>query len=388
MFSRRWFIGVASLSLTVSLVTLAVIEGRKIYSVKNAPEVLIQVAEADSLQSQSQKTPQKPATEDADEITFAAVGDVMLGSTWPDDSGLPPEDGAYLLKEVEPILQAADVTFGNLEGPMLEGGVSEKCPPDKLNCYAFRVPTRYGRYLKEAGFDVMSLANNHALDFGGQGRASSKRTLDSLGIEHSGDIGDIAHLTVKGKKIALIAFATYPHSYNLNNLDEARRVVASLAASNDLVVVSFHGGAEGATRQRVPQGAEIFFSENRGDLRSFSHAMIDAGAALVIGHGPHVVRGMEVYKKHLIAYSLGNFATYGRFNLSGPLGLSLILTARLGKDGSFLGGSVEPVKQVKPGGPRLDPRGEIIPVLRQLSSGDFGANAVRVGEDGRLSPPL
>jgi len=311
----------------------------------------------------------------------------MLGSTWPDESGLPPNDGRDLLKEVTPILSAVDIAFGNLEGPMIDGGASAKCPPGRANCYAFRVPTRYGKHLKDAGFDVMSLANNHAMDFGAEGRATSARVLDTLGIKHSGAIGDIAYLTVKRRKVALIAFSTYDNSYNLNKLDTARSLVADLAAKNDIVIVSFHGGAEGSTKQRVPYGAEMFFGENRGDLRLFSRAMIDAGADLIIGHGPHVVRGLEVYKNRLVAYSLGNFATYGRFNLTGPLGLSLILEVRLAKDGAFLGGRVHPAKQEKPGGPQFDPGGAVISVIRQLSEADFGANAVRISSDGMLTSP-
>jgi poly-gamma-glutamate capsule biosynthesis protein CapA/YwtB (metallophosphatase superfamily) len=322
-----------------------------------------------------------------DVISVAAVGDIMLGSSWPDASGLPPDDGAWLLKEVTPILQSADITFGNLEGPLLDGGVTSKCPPRSANCFAFRVPTRYGKYLKEAGFDVMSLANNHALDFGHEGRNSTKRVLDQLGIAHSGEVGDIARLTVKGKKVALIAFSTYDHSYNLNRLGEASRIVAELASGSDLVIVSFHGGAEGARRQHVPFGPEWFFGENRGDLRRFARAMIDAGADLLLGHGPHVVRGMEVYRERLIAYSLGNFATYGKFSLKGPLGLSLILEVKLSPEGKFLGGRIYSIKQEEPGGPRLDPAGKIIPILRRLSSEDFGSNAVIVNDEGNLSPP-
>lgn len=322
-----------------------------------------------------------------DKIVFAAVGDVMLGSNWPDESGLPPDDGASLLSEVAPILRAADVAFGNLEGPLADGGTTSKCRKRFSNCYAFRVPTRYGKYLKEAGFAVMSLANNHALDFGIAGRESTRKVLDDLDIAHSGAVGDIAHLTIKGRRIAVIAFAAYDTSYNLNDLEAAKQVVAESVADADLVVVSFHGGAEGAERQHTPHGAESFLGENRGDLRKFAHAMIDAGADLLIGHGPHVVRGMEVYRDRLIAYSLGNFATYGSFNLSGPQGLSLILEVDLRSDGVFLGGRIHPVKQEKPGGPRFDPDGAIIPIVKELSREDFGAQAVVVGDDGRISPP-
>ncbi|HEY6969365.1 MAG TPA: CapA family protein [Candidatus Angelobacter sp.] len=325
-----------------------------------------------------------------EEIVFAAVGDVMLGTTFPDSSGgdLPPNDGADILQEVAPILRLGDVTFGNLEGPLVDSGISAKCHGKKLGtCYAFRVPTRYGKYLKEAGFSVMGLANNHAMDFGAEGRSSSRQVLDSLGIAHSGEVGDIAHLTVKGKKIAVIAFATYPNAYNLLDQDDALHVIRDARAQADIVIVSFHGGAEGATHQHVASGDETFLGEDRGDLRKFAHAAIDAGAQVVVGSGPHVVRGMEVYQGKLIAYSLGNFATYGPFNLSGESGLSLILEAHLGMDGTFRGGRVHPVKQEKPGGPKLDAEMRIVPILRELSSSDFGMNAVQVSDDGKLSPP-
>lgn len=277
-----------------------------------------------------------------EEIVFKAVGDIMLGSTYPPERGLPADDGAKMLAHVAPLLSAADVTFGNLEGPLIDGGTTSKCGPRSRLCFAFRVPTRYGRYLKEAGFDVMSLANNHASDFGAEGRESSERVLDGLGIAHAGgDINDIAYLTVEGRRIGVIAFATNQISYNVNDVDTAKRAVAKVAATSDIVVVSFHGGAEGASAQHVPRGAETFLDAPRGNLRLFTHAVVDAGADLVLGHGPHVVRGMEVYKDRLIAYSLGNFAFY-RFPFAGPTGLSLILEVQIGPDGRFLGGLQRP----------------------------------------------
>jgi len=339
-----------------------------------------------------------------DVVTVAAVGDIMLGSAYPEGRELPPDDGAHLLDEVTPILAAADVAFGNLEGPLADEGTSVKCgkaapPPTKKtrekkrrakakpgSCYAFRVPTRYGAYLAAAGFDVMSLANNHAMDFGPAGRDSSTRVLDELGIRHSGAPGDVAHLEVRGKRIAVIAFATYPHSHNLNDLDGARALIQKEAGENDLVIVSFHGGAEGASRVHVPAGAEMFMNENRGDLRTFTHAAIDAGATLVLGHGPHVVRGLEIYRDRLIAYSLGNFATWGAMNLQGPTGLSLILEVALAPDGRFAGGRIHPARQDFPGGPHLDPAGEVIAEARRLSQEDFGAAAPVIADDGTLCP--
>jgi poly-gamma-glutamate capsule biosynthesis protein CapA/YwtB (metallophosphatase superfamily) len=364
-----------------------------------------------SAQSGAEPAPAPPTKQPS--INIIAVGDVMLGSSFPDESGLPPNDGVDLLQEVTPILQKGDIVFGNLEGPLVDGGTTKKCGgllanagaartntrsakhrkktkksiAKPLNCYAFSVPTRYGQYLKNAGFTVMSLANNHALDFGQEGRASSRHVLDSLGIAHSGEVGDIAHLTVGGTKVALIAFATYPASYNFLDLEDAIDTVREAKADADIVIVSFHGGAEGTAHQHVAPGDERFVGEDRGDLRRFAHAMIDNGAQLVIGSGPHVVRAMEVYCGHLIAYSLGNFATYGSFNLSAENGISLILEVRLAPDGAFLGGQVYPVKQEKPGGPHLDPDLAILPVLRSLSAADFPSTHIDVSPLGELSAP-
>jgi len=319
-----------------------------------------------------------------------AVGDVMLGTTFPDATGglLPPNDGADILKEVAPLLQRGDVVFGNLEGPLTEGGSSLKCKGKVLgNCYAFRVPPRYGAHLKAAGFTVMGLANNHAMDFGQEGRTSSRSTLDGQGIAHTGEVGDIAHLAVKGKKITVIAFATYPGAYNLLDLENALAAIREARAASEIVIVSFHGGGEGSARQHVLAGDETFLGEDRGDLRRFTHAAIDAGAQLVLGSGPHVVRAMEIYQGKLIAYSLGNFATYGPFNLNGENGMSLILEAHLAPDGTFLSGQVYPVRQPKPGGPRLDPGMSIVPILRNLSRTDFPQTAVAVGPQGQLWSP-
>lgn len=329
-----------------------------------------------------------PSPNAYDDIVVTAVGDVMLGTTFPDESSLPPNDGAGLLDEVTPLLKHGDVVYGNLEGPLADGGDSAKCRGKKEGtCFAFRVPTRYNKYLKDAGFNAMGLANNHAMDFGQDGRTSSRTALEAVEIAHTGEVGDIARLAVKGRKVEIIAFATYPGAYNFLDLDESLQTIRAARGEADLVIVGFHGGAEGATHQHVLAGDETFLGEDRGDLRKFTHAAVDAGADLVLGSGPHVVRAMEVYKGKLIAYSLGNFATYGPFNLSAENGLSLVLEAHLAADGTFLGGRVYPVKQEKPGGPKLDPLSRILPVLRGLSNADFGPSAVVVGPRGELGLP-
>jgi hypothetical protein len=344
-------------------------------------------------------------------ITIAAVGDIMLGSTSINDTFLPPNDGRDILKAVTPELNSADITFGNLEGPMLEGGKSEKCaeptakpaagaapvptltpkpagPPKPIRCFAFRVPTRYGKYLKEAGFDVMSLANNHASDFGEMGRISTRKVLDDLGIKHAGSDREkysTAIVDVRGTKIAFVGFAHNAISPNVNDIDAAKTLVAAARKKANVVVVSFHGGAEGAGAQMVPNQTEIFVGEKRGNLPLFTHAVIDAGADLVLGHGPHVLRGMEVYKDHLIVYSMGNFATYGMFNLKGVQGISAIFEITLGTDGKFEGAKIVPVKQKGRGGPVLDQSSAAIKKLQALSAANFGATAAKIGDDGTIA---
>jgi hypothetical protein len=334
-----------------------------------------------------------PATvPQTDAITIAAVGDIMLGSPFPNDTRMPPNDGADLLDEVTPILSAADIAFGNLEGPMIDGGISEKCgepkPGQPVRCFAFRVPTRYGRYLKDAGFDVMSLANNHAADFGDAGRSSTRKTLDALGIKHAGsDRGaySTTYLDVRGRTVAFIGFAHNAIVPNVNDLAFARQLVAAADRKADIVVVSFHGGAEGTDHQHVPNRLELFAGEKRGNLPAFAHTVIDAGADLVLGHGPHVLRGMEIYKGRLIAYSLGNFATYGWFRLQAETALTMILETELAPDGRFVSGRINAAKQVGYGGPVLDPSGEAIRKVRSLSQADFGASAPAIGDDGTIS---
>lgn len=344
-----------------------------------------------TLKAEAETTAQPlPTPRSSDPITIAAVGDVMLGSPFPNDTRMPPNDGVDLLKGVAPVLSAADIAFGNMEGPIVDGGISEKCPPNSTRCFAFRMPTRYAKYLKDAGFDVMSIANNHASDFGETGRASTRKTLDQLAIKHIGSDRDrfsTAYLEVGGRTVAFIGFAHNPVQPNVNELDNARRLVTEADKKADIVVVSFHGGAEGTGAQSVPRRTELFFGEQRGNLPLFAHTVIDAGADLVLGHGPHVLRGMEIYKDRLIAYSLGNFATYGWFRLEAETALTLILEAKLDGTGKFIGGTLHSARQEGRGIPVLDPVGTAVKKVRTLSQADFGASAPVIADDGTLSVP-
>lgn len=327
---------------------------------------------------------QRPAPPKDAKVRLRAVGDVMLGTTEP-EGHLPPEGPDGVIAAVRPLLEDADVTFVNLEGPLCDSGVTTKCRSPK-GCYAFRSPTAYGQALKDAGVDVASTANNHSGDYGEECRRETEATLDKLGIAWSGPPGSVATLERNGLRIGLVAFHTSASCNHLNNLPTAKALVRSVAASHDLVIVSFHGGAEGPKATRVPPGPEKFMGENRGDLRAFTHAMVDSGAHLVMGHGPHVARAMEFYKGRLIAYSMGNFATYGRFTVTGVQGLGMVLEVELDREGRFLSGRILPTRQHGEGIPAPDPAGGVISLVRKLTAQDFPKTGAQIAEDGVISP--
>lgn len=328
---------------------------------------------------------QSSAPDDAT-VRLRAVGDLMIGTDFPAGK-LPPDDAQGMFADVEDWLTDADVTFGNLEGPVCDGGQTQKCGPNSSpgSCYAFRSPARYARIYKRAGFDVMSTANNHGGDFGQFCRLQTEENLDEQGIAHSGRPGDIASWTTNGLKIALIGFHTARSSHYVNDHDTAATLVRALAAEHDIVIVSFHGGAEGSRAMHVPDRVETFYGENRGHLRKFTRVVVDAGADLVLGHGPHVLRGMEVYNDRLIAYSLGNFATYGRFNLSGNLGIGAVLEVQLDKQGRFTGGRILSTRQEGQGVPVKDDSQRAADLVRMLSTEDFPQTGVQVAQDGTLA---
>ena len=320
-------------------------------------------------------------------LRLRAVGDIMMGTDFPHPTDyLPPEDGRTLLAAVTPWLEDADVTFGNLEGPLCDGGQTAKCGADATACYAFRTPTRYAAYLKAAGLDMLSTANNHAEDFGNTCRLATETALTEHGLASSGRPGTVATVEVDGARVGMIGFHTSRNSHYVNDHETAAALVRAVAADHDWVIVSFHGGAEGSKALHVPDKMETFYGEQRGHLRKFARAVIEAGADIVLGHGPHVPRGLELVDGHLVAYSLGNFATYGRFSLGGHLSTSLVLEAVLSHEGQLVSGRILPVKLRGEGVPEPDDTGIAIDLIRQLSTEDFGERSPVIAKDGTLAP--
>ena len=321
-----------------------------------------------------------------DTVTVIGVGDIMMGTNYPDAGYLPPNKGAHLLEEVEPILRNADVTFGNLEGVILnEGGNAKYCRNPKV-CYIFRSPEYMLTHLKSAGFDVLSTANNHAGDFGNPGRTNTARALDSLQFFHAGQMTHpYTTFMIEGMKYGFAAFAPNTGTMSINDIEKATEIVSILDSISDIVIVSFHGGAEGSKHQRVPRKNEIFYGENRGDVYNFSHKMIDAGADIIFGHGPHVTRAVDIYKKRFIIYCLGNFCTYARFNLRGDNGLAPIIKVFTSSQGEFMKAEITPIVQRAPGGPKIDPDGRVIDKIRELTEKDFPEVPVKIDATGIIT---
>jgi capsule synthesis protein PGA_cap len=281
---------------------------------------------------------------------------------------------------------AGDVVLGNLEGTLTARGAT-KCAADSTSCFAFRAPAGYARLLRQAGFTVMNLANNHALDYGAVGQADTVAAVRGAGLLTTGRPGEIAYTIVRGTRVAVLGFAPYPWAQSLLNLPAAQALVRKADTWADLIVVTMHAGAEGADHLHVRPGTEWFLGENRGNSIAFAHAVVAAGADLVVGSGPHVLRGMEWYRGRLIAYSLGNFVGYGTLNTSGVSGVSAILQVTLDRNEAWVAGDLVPLTIAGTGIPRPDSGRAANGLVRKLSRADFGRRAMTVSRTGVLRPP-
>lgn len=318
-----------------------------------------------------------------DTLTVAVSGDIMMGTTYP-SVRLPENDGKYIFKDVAPVLREADIALGNLEGTLCDGGASTKSP-GKYS-YSFRTPTSYAPLLTEAGYDFLSMANNHSNDFGKTGMDSTEKALDGEGIAYSGVTGRREWVVVErsGVRFGIAAFGHNSYTLKHTNPEKVKSIVDTLVKVSDIVIISFHGGAEGSDRGHLPYGTETYLGENRGDLRTFAHQCIDLGADLVYGHGPHVTRCVEVYKGRLIAYSLGNFCTPYGVNISGVNGYAPVVTARILRDGSFVDGKIHGFIQQYGKGPRTDAEGKVARHIKALTDADVPASEAKVDEKGNI----
>jgi hypothetical protein len=364
------------LVLTLSLLLLAACSGSLPANLEQPGPVLeesvsppVEAADPQPAASLAPTTTRAPTTTTTEPpvIEIGWVGDLTPGSKY----GLPPEQGRALFTHTRDLLHGPDLMIANLEGTLSEGGPSKCDGRDSTACFAFQAPPEYAAALAWAGIDLVSLANNHAYDYLARGLEQTQDALDEHGIAYTGLVDQITVREVKGIRVATVGFSPYHWNSSLLDIPAAEQLVAEAAAQADVVVVLMHAGAEGADKTRTPEGAEHAYGEYRGHTRDFARAVVDAGADLVLGAGPHVVRGIERYQGKLIAYSLGNFAGWGNFRITGNLGISGLLTVRVDRQGNVLGGRWASLRLEPPGVPRPDPEHTGARLVRDLSLEDF-----------------
>ena len=321
----------------------------------------------------------------SESISIIGVGDMMIGTNFPSNKYLPPNDGKDIFAPVKHILQDADLTFGNLEGVILtDKGTVKRCSNPAV-CYAFKSPDHYINYYKDAGFDVVSLANNHSGDFGVIGRKNTVKKLEEVKINYAGlESCPYSIFEKDGIKYGFYAVSPNRGTVRINNYASHKKTIAYLDSLVDVVIVSFHGGAEGSKYTNITKKTEIFLGENRGNPYEFARVAIDAGADIIFGHGPHVTRAMDIYKNRFIAYSLGNFATYARFSLTGVKGLAPIVKVNVTKEGKFIDAQITATKQTGEGGPQLDPENRVIKEIQRLTGKNVPNSSIIITDDGKI----
>ena len=330
--------------------------------------------------------PQARASTAAPTVTLQWVGDIALST----QLGLPPGGLDHALAPIAGTLRDADLTLGNLEGTLSVGGIS-KCGTTGTatsgTCFAFQAPPSTGVALRRLGFDLVNQANNHAQDFGPSGHAQTIAALRRAGVAWTGDPGQITDLTTHGVRVAFLGFAPYTNTANLLDIPRAQAMVRQAARHAALVVVIIHAGAEGADQLHTPRGTQYFLGENRGDARRFAHAVIAAGASVVLGSGPHVVRGVQDDRGHLIAYSLGNFVGYHTLGGGGVLNDSGIIRVTLSvATGRATAARWIPVT-LDDGLPRRARGDGDAPLVARLSREDFPRSHFEIRPDGRFVAP-
>ena len=286
----------------------------------------------------------------SDTITVVAVGDIMFGSIFPDRSYLPPnENYKGFLDEVKPYFNG-DIVFCNMEGVLADTLVPECCP------FCFGMPSIFANGYKEAGFNLISVGNNHANDF---------------------------------RQYGFCAFSPNTAIAYLHDKQLVANTIKALRKTCDIVIVSMHCGGEGKKYRHLTRQDDYYIEQNRGNAYQFAHDAIDNGADIVLGHGPHVTRAIEIYKGKFIAYSMGNFFTYNTININDEMGLAPIFRFKLSAStGKFISGEIISTYQTKPNkGPHIDPQKRVLKIIQELTAADIYDNLPRISHDGKILPP-
>lgn len=349
-------------------------------SQKNDIEVKTAIASLES--KDSKKIPSTEKKNTAKSIVIKAVGDVIPGTNYP-NYRLPSNSNQLISKSVKAYLSQADVLFGNFETTLTNYRYSAK-DVSRGQVFAFRSPPEYANLFSDAGFDVFNIANNHARDFGMTGFKDTMNNLKNVGIETLGHKNQILYLNKNNNKIAMIGFAPYEFYNSIHDLEAAKALVRKARKEANIVIISMHAGAEGTGALHTKNKTEYFYGENRGNSIKFARTMIDEGADLVLGHGPHVPRAMEMYKEKLIAYSLGNFLGYRTLSTVAQAGYSMILEVKISPKGKVEKAKIIPVRMDRQGIPYIDQNFNTVQLVRYLNKSDFPQSAIDINRKGEL----
>lgn len=336
------------------------------------------------------------AQSNTETLSIIGVGDIMMGLNYPEDKPvLPKQDGALVFSDVKEILKNADLTTGNLEGVLMNRGGTPKpcCRATKKsgNCYCFRSPEHYTQHLLDAGFDYVSVSNNHSGDFGAEGRTCTQRALDEAKLAYAGFEKSCEYkvLELNGVRYGFASFSVSSGTLTVFDTEKAKKVIGLLRDSSDIVIATMHIGAEGSKYTHITREMEEFLGDKRGNPYQFARTAIDAGADIVFGHGPHVPRAIDMYKGKFIAYSLGNFATSTSVNIMGVTGYAPIVKIIIDKkNGNFIEGQIYSFIQKGNNGdrkPTTDDKGSCIKLIKELTETDIPESPIAISPDGKIT---
>lgn len=297
------------------------------------------------------------------------------------------DDPASLLAPLRPLLRGADVVLVNVESAIGEGPAPSKCGPTSTHCFAFRSPPASAdalRALAPGRIVVANVANNHSRDAGQVGHDSTIALLTRAGVAVTGDDTLATPVVLpSGDTLGVLGFYTSRDTPDARDTAVVRRLVAQAADHYPVVVVTMHLGAEGRDAQNTRDTSERYLGIDRGNPIAFADAAVRGGAALVVGHGPHVLRALEWRERGaLIAYSLGNLLTYGPFVLKEPLNRSALLCATVARTGRVSAAAFVPTMQRAPGVLERDRTRRAAALADSLGRVDFPRTSARVDARG------
>jgi len=335
---------------------------------KGSSENKIEFLDLASLLEEYKETPEQKnrkniSSKTKDKFIISFVGDIS-----PFD--ISYKDNLEIGHDLRSILKSSDILVGNLEG-VITTSEESKCVNFIRNCFAFKGNSEFAEGLKNLGFNVLNMANNHTFDFGENGSLETMNSLRENNILFTGlPNEDIPVLEIYNTKVSFVGFSPNKNTNFLSKYN-IRKTINQAKEISDIVVAIIHAGAEGVNAINIPFGDEVYLGENRGNTKALAREIIDSGADMVFGSGPHVLRGIEKYNEKVIAYSLGNFISHNNLSKKDLMSVSAILSIEINTSGDIKSLLLTPLIIDNLGMPRLDHNKEAINLVNRLSFEDF-----------------